>query len=388
MDLIKKLTGKNPVEYEVIAKNLVDNSDVALFEKLVKQDDFLFDFVKTNVATRIKNACTHDNYQNLISFFDVYSSSYDTVIAQSLYEFGGLEILPLIKEIFISGDNNKKAYAAKFLSLVPKENVVELLPLLRNTAKSDFEPLSVNSIEVLSRANDSVFKNEALELLGSDDEFEQYKGVCYLVGLKAADCLNDIIKVMKKSSLSENIASEIPYLLNFDEIVKSDDGILVLCNIINAIPEILPPSSVINYNLRELLITLSNNLTSSSALLLRMAKEKFAELTENEEYLFDCDKNTKDEVYAINEFLSGINSNKLKSLLYDELFEESDFVFFAIDYVEEVEELETLIDSKNPTLILKVLLKLKEQDVLNSKHKQIASNLIDDDNLRAYIKAL
>lgn len=42
----KKLTGKNPDEYEGVAKSLVDNSDVNLFAKLVKQDDFLFDFVK------------------------------------------------------------------------------------------------------------------------------------------------------------------------------------------------------------------------------------------------------------------------------------------------------------------------------------------------------
>ena len=40
MDLIKKLTGKNPSEYEPIAKSLVDNSDVELFKKLVSQDDF------------------------------------------------------------------------------------------------------------------------------------------------------------------------------------------------------------------------------------------------------------------------------------------------------------------------------------------------------------
>ena len=40
MDLIKKLTGKTPFEYEIVAKSLVDNSDVELFSKLVKQDDF------------------------------------------------------------------------------------------------------------------------------------------------------------------------------------------------------------------------------------------------------------------------------------------------------------------------------------------------------------
>lgn len=389
MDLIKKLTGKNPAEYEVVAKSLVDNTDTALFAKLVKQDDFLFDFVKNNVAARIKQACNKDNYQNLISFFDYYSPSYDTMIAQVLYNFGGLELLPLIKEIFINGDNGKKAYATKFLSLVPKEYVKELIPLLRNAAKSDFEPLSVNSIEILARANDEVFKNEAIELLNSDDEFEQYNGVKYLVNFKAKDTLEQILKTMKESSLSENIASEIPYLIPVEELVKTDDGILVLCNIVNAIPEILPVSAVLDYNLLEIFENLyHNDLTSTSALLLRLAQEKFAELTANDEYLFDCDKNTKDEVIAINKFLSKIDSNKLKSLLYDELFDESDFVFFAVDYVDEIEELEALLDSSNPMLVLKVLTKLKEQNALRAEHKQSAINSIDDETLRACILAL
>ena len=389
MDLIKKLTGKNPAEYEVVAKSLVDNTDTALFAKLVKQDDFLFDFVKNNVAARIKQACNKDNYQNLISFFDYYSPSYDTMIAQVLYNFGGLELLPLIKEIFINGDNGKKAYAAKFLSLVPKEYVKELIPLLRNAAKSDFEPLSVNSIEILARANDEVFKNEAIELLNSDDEFEQYNGVKYLVNFKAKDTLEQILKTMKESSLTESIASEIPYLIPVEELVKTDDGILVLCNIVNAIPEILPVSAVLDYNLLEIFENLyHNDLTSTSALLLRLAQEKFAELTTNDEYLFDCDKNTKDEVIAINKFLSKIDSNKLKSLFYDELFDESDFVFFAVDYVDEIEELEALLDSSNPMLVLKVLTKLKEQNALRAEHKQSAINSIDDETLRACILAL
>ena len=60
MDLIKKLTGKNPDEYENVAKLLVDTPDVNLFSKLVKQDDFLFDFVKQNVSNRIRSACNKD----------------------------------------------------------------------------------------------------------------------------------------------------------------------------------------------------------------------------------------------------------------------------------------------------------------------------------------
>ena len=389
MDLIKKLTGKNPDEYEGVAKSLVDNSDVNLFAKLVKQDDFLFDFVKNNVANRIKKAVNQDNYLNLLNFLDNYSPSYDSVIAECLYNFGGIKILPAMKEIFVNGNVEKKAYALKYFSFVPREYVEELLPLIRQTAVSEFEPLSINSIEVLSKMNDEIFKTEALQKLNSEDEFEQYNGVKYLVAFKALDTLPQILQVMKKSSLSENIASEIPYLVPVEDLIKTDDGVLVLCNIVSAIPEIIPPSAVIDYNLFSIFEDLYlNNLSSSSAVLLRLAQEKFAELTSNDEYLYDCDKNTKDEVFAINQLLVGIDSYKLKNLLYDELYDESEFVFFAVDFVEEAEELEALLDTKNPTLILKVLLKLKDKQMLTQSHKDIASKNIGENELKQYIEAL
>ncbi len=46
---------------------------------------------------------------------------------------------------------------------------------------------------------------------------------------------------------------------------------------------------------------------------------------------------------------------------------------FAIDYVDEVEELETLLDSENQTLILKVLTVLKERSQLRDEHKKVSS---------------
>ena len=118
MDLIKKLTGKTHSEYEAVAKSLVDNSDKELFKKLVKQDDFLFDFIKENVAKRIQNACNKENYKNLLSFIEYYSSSYDTMIASVLISFGGEDLLPQMKEYFLSGSDSAKAYAAKYFTFI------------------------------------------------------------------------------------------------------------------------------------------------------------------------------------------------------------------------------------------------------------------------------
>lgn len=391
MDLIKKLTGKNPAEYEFVAKSMVDNSDVNLFAKLVKQDGFLFDFVKSNVAKRLRAACNKENYQNLINFLDYYSPSYDLVIAETLFNFGGIELLPVMKELFLSGNDSKKAYAAKFFSFVENDYLQELLPLLRRYAYSDYEPLALNSIELLSKMNDEISKNEAIAKLKSDDEFEQYDAVKFLVTYQAKDALPLILEVMKKSTLSENIASEIPYLISIEELLEQnfDDGILVLSYIVNAIPEIIPPSVTADYNLFGIFENLYiNKLTSTSAVLLRLAQEKFAELTSNDEYLYDCDKNTKDEVFAINQLLVGIDSYKLKNLLYDELYDESDFVFFAVDYVDELEELETLLDSTNQTLILKVLTLLKEKGKLAGTHKTHALNNITNKDIKEIIVSL
>ena len=238
----------------MVAKSLVENSDIELFIKLIKQDDFLFDFIKDNVAKRIQNACNKNNYLNLLNFFKYYSSSYDTMIARVLHSFSGDELLPEIKELFINGTDDEKAYAVKYFSFASPNCLLEILPLLRKTAKSKFEPLSINSIEVLSILEDKESKEEAISNLKSDDEFIQYDAVRFLVNYQAKDCLDKIIDVMKKSSLAENIASEILYLISIEELLEKDfdTAILVLCNIINAIPEILPPSIVCDYRLYDI----------------------------------------------------------------------------------------------------------------------------------------
>ena len=65
MDRIKQLTGKNPKEYEQVASQMINNADVDLFNELVSKDEFLFDFVKSNVAQRLEKACNKDNYKKI-----------------------------------------------------------------------------------------------------------------------------------------------------------------------------------------------------------------------------------------------------------------------------------------------------------------------------------
>ena len=86
--------------------------------------------------------------------------------------------------------------------------------------------------------------------------------------------------------------------------------------------------------------------------------------------------------------ISGVNENKLNSLLYDELYEESDFVFFALEYADEIGELEELLDSKNQTLVLRVLTILKEKGVLSEAHKNTALGVVTSENIKQIVNSL
>mgnify|MGYP003291409858 CR=1 FL=1 len=74
MDLIKKLTGKNPSEYEMVAKSLVDTSDVDLFAKLVKQDDFLFDFINFMCQKDGEEFFVSHNMTRINDYFEIQIS--------------------------------------------------------------------------------------------------------------------------------------------------------------------------------------------------------------------------------------------------------------------------------------------------------------------------
>ena len=108
MDKIKQLTGKNQNEYESVAREIINNSDVGLFKELVSKDDFLFDFVKSNVASRLERACNKDNYKNLLKFLKVYSPYYEDFISSTLAQFGDDEITNVMLEKFNTGSVSEK----------------------------------------------------------------------------------------------------------------------------------------------------------------------------------------------------------------------------------------------------------------------------------------
>lgn len=387
-DLIKQLTGKNKQEYEAAAAHLVNEADEEMFKALVGKDDFLFDFVKQNVAERIANALNENNYKNLLPFLKYYSPSYEDVIISTLVKFADEDLTDRMLDIFENGTNSEKTYCAKFFTYIQDPLSIDLL---RENAKTDDEFLNANCAAALGAMKDETSYNNALSDLKSDDEFEQLKAVKFLTAYGNQEALYPIIEAMKTSTMSENIAAEIPYLTDIFTILESDlvNGLLILNNIINGFGEIIPLSSVFDYELYEVFERLMVHADDSkTAIVLLNANEKFDTLTENDEYLYDEDKDTKKEIIDIDKLLSHINKKELLCFVNQELNENSPFVFTALDFAQDMYAVRELLKCNNQTIIVKTAEILKAHNQLDDTSRQVALLKITDENIKSIIRAL
>ena len=387
-ELLKKLTGKNKNEYEQVAKHLVDDCDTELFKELTEQDSFLFDFIKQNVAQRIYNACNEKNYHNLLAFFKYYSPSYDEAIIAALSKFADEDLTDEILEIFESGNENEKCYCAKYFSYIQDPLSIDLL---RENSYTENESLNANCAATLGVLKDVQSYDEALNNLLSNDEFKKLDAVKFLVLYGNPDALGEIINAMKTSTMAENIAGYIPYLAELSDIIKTDyeNGLLVLNNIINGLGEILGLYEVINFRLFDIFEDLiSAEPNSKSAAILLNAEEKFNTLTENDEYMFDEDKNTQAEIKDIHKLLNKIDKKLLKNLIVKELDENSPFVFTALEYSDNIEAIKELLRCNDQTIILRTAEILKKLGALNDTERTVALVKITDENIKSIIRAL
>lgn len=387
-DNLKKLTGKNKNDYEAVAKHLVDDCDVELFKELVDNDDFLFDFVKNNVAQRIENAVNQNNYQNLIEFLKYYSQSYEDVIVGSLVKFADEDLTDLMLDKFENGCDNEKAYAAKYFAKIQDLLAYEFLRL---NSYSDNEFLAQNCAMTLGAWHDEKSYDEAIEKLQNSDDFEKLSAVKFLTAYGDKKAVPKLFDAMKNSTMAENIAGEIPYLVPLYELIKSDyeNALLAIIYITNALGEILPLSVVFDFELFEVFEGLINNHEDSKmAITLLNAKGKFETLTENDEYLFDEDKNTKNEIFDIKKLLNSAKKKDLEKYVNDELREDSPFVYTALDFATDELAIRELLKSNNQTLILKTAEVLKSLGNFDETARTVALLKVTDINIKAIIRAL
>lgn len=385
-DKLKKLTGKNPKDFEPVAFDVINIPDVELFKELIDNEDFLFDFIKQNVANRLAKVCNSSNYLNLLQFLKYYSPSYEDVIISNLVKFSDEDLTDKMLAIFEDGTDDEKTYCAKYFSIVQDSLALDFL---KENAYSENSSLSANCATALALFGDTESKNEALVKLKSDDEFEKLDGVRFLVSYGDKSVIPAIVDVMKTSSVAENIAGDLLYLTDLFSLYKTNktDALFVFNSVINGLGEILGLAQIFDFRLYEFIEMLLKEQTDSEiAVVLANAKDKFNTLTENDEYLFDETKDVKQEVMDIKQLLSSFKVNQ--SLINAELKSESLFVFTALEFANNESAIRGLLISANQTVVLKALEMLKQMNSLTKEDKNLALSSVTSEDIKSVIVAI
>ena len=385
-DKLKKLTGKNPKDFEPVAFDVINIPDVELFKELIDSEDFLFDFIKQNVANRLAKVCNSSNYLNLLQFLKYYSPSYEDVIISNLVKFSDEDLTDKMLAIFEDGTDDEKTYCAKYFSIVQDSLALDFL---KENAYSENSSLSANCATALALFGDTESKNEALVKLKSDDEFEKLDGVRFLVSYGDKSVIPAVVDVMKTSSFAENIAGDLLYLTDLFSLYKTNktDALFVFNSVINGLGEILGLAQIFDFRLYEFIEMLLKEQTDSEiAVVLANAKDKFNTLTENDEYLFDETKDVKQEVMDIKQLLSSFKVNQ--SLINAELKSESLFVFTALEFANNESAIRGLLISANQTVVLKALEMLKQMNSLTKEDKNLALSSVTSEDIKSVIVAI
>lgn len=272
-------------------------------------------------------------------------------------------------------------------------------------AFSDDEALSYNAAEALGQMQDDISFNIALSNLQSEDDFEKLKAVKFFVAYGRNYPLDGIIEALKTSKMPENIAGQIPYMVSICDLLRLNmaNALLVLDNILSGLGEILPLADIFQFELFETLEFLintskkENDLSGKIAEVLLKAFAKFKLFTENQEYIFDEDKDTKYEISSVYKLLQAQGAefwNNQKHAVLSELNASDDRVLEVLKIIAEfglseaVEKLKPLLGSSNEIVVCEALSTLKQLNALNGVNIDEISTRIKNENIKAIIQNL
>ncbi|MBO5948344.1 hypothetical protein J6Q66_05865 [bacterium] len=397
--LIKNLTQKNEDLALKSAKQILDEGNFEAFEKLCEKSDFLFDFIKTNVCKRFYNAANKDNYKNVINFFKLYDDTYADVFIQILLKFQDDNLPKEMLELLLEGDENEQAYSAKFFEYMPCQ---EAINVLNDLAFEEFEPLSDNAILALAKINDRQCIEKAYQKLTSKDDFEVLQGIKILTTYPELSQLDKITEAALNCSMRENAAADIACavdLYNFAIKNICPNNLLILNSIIIGLGEILPLSQIINYKIFDIAKELVNinyeDANSQIAQILLNMHSKFKLFYENEEYTYDEDVDTKNEIKKIVSLLQNQGEafwNEQKDLIFDELDKEDKRIIAALNVIKEIKisnnvnKIINLTSHKNELIICLAIETLSVLDSLKTVDIQAIAQNITNSNISAIIR--
>lgn len=398
--LFKNLTGKNEhLALKAANEVLNSHSNEEFIEYFALKFEFLFDFVQNNVKTRFEHVINNENYLNLLKFFKYYSYNLDDFVVSILVKYANEDLTDKILEIFEADNSSdiEKLYCAKYFYYIPDTIAIDAL---NKNAFCDFEPLMLNCAQSLKEMNDYTGLELACQKLETKDDFEVLKAVKFIVAFGDKKLADKLYEALKQSHMKENIACEIPYLVDISDEIKQGKNEALFCFncIIDGLGEILPLCEVFNYKIKQIINYLSSksNISQKEAVVILNTMLKFDLITQNDEYTFDENKNTKNELNEIQKIFQNFESSfltSLKEILISDINLNSQFLTDTLNLISEFQLIEAkntllkLLKVSNDSASCEIITCLKSLNCLNELNQDEVINKIADNNIKAIVKS-
>lgn len=398
--LFKNLTGKNEhLALKAANEVLNDTNNEEFIEYFASKFEFLFDFVQNNVKTRFEHVINNENYLNLLKFFKYYSYNLDDFVVSILVKYANEDLTDKILEIFEADNSSEieKLYCAKYFYYIPDTIAIDAL---NKNAFCDFEPLMLNCAQSLKEMNDYTGLELACQKLETKDDFEVLKAVKFIVAFGDKKLADKLYEALKQSHMKENIACEIPYLVDISDEIKQGKNEALFCFncIIDGLGEILPLCEVFNYKIKQIINYLSSkqNINQNEALVILNTMLKFDLITQNDEYTFDENKNTKNKLNEIQKIFENYNEEfkiQLKKILIKDIDLNSVFLTDTLNLISELQildaknSLKKLLETSNDRITCEIINTLKSINGLDNLNQEKILNKIVDNNIKAIVKS-
>lgn len=393
---VKKITAKDEETAVELLTEMINNSDTEMFKELVSRSEYLFPFIKDNVCKRFEKSIKGSNYKNIFNFFNCYSPDYDNVLVSAIKVFGKESIKPEMLRLIKEGTFAQKTYAARYYENAP--DLFAVKELVAN-AFSDNEYLAEACASALGAMNEQKSYQIALEKLNSNDDFEALKGINFFVNYAKNPPMPEIFNALEKSGMPENFAGKIAYLTTLPALIQNDlaHALTVIDNILTGFGEILPLSEIFNFELYDVIGILAqipeNEYSSQIAAIMLRAESKFKTICSMDEYTFDEDKNTKDELNEINKLLKSFGKSfweNCKKNIEKELCQNKARILSALNIIKEqninsaiAAIIDMIYENQDETIICEGLSALKQFEALSYVNKDDIIPLFTNKTLKA-----
>ena len=142
---LKNITSKDNSVFSKTIKILAESNNIANFEILSNNSDFIFPFLKEKIIKNFVKLINKENLKIIFNFTKIYSSDFEDLIVQSWLKFASEDLTDEILELFENGTNEQKAYCAKYFYHIQDSLAIEFL---NQNSLSEFLPLKINSVKL------------------------------------------------------------------------------------------------------------------------------------------------------------------------------------------------------------------------------------------------